>query len=184
MSSLLKSERQWRILQLIEENGRGTVAELSQMLGVSGSTIRRDLEALDKDGLIEREHGGAFLPNPAPVEPPVLQRRIERAAEKRRIGRAAARLVENEMTIFIGSGTTTLELARQLEGKESLTVITNALNIANQIAGYSDITLIVMGGLFRRSELSLIGHITEQALKELRATKCSLAYEQLTCRMV
>jgi DeoR/GlpR family transcriptional regulator of sugar metabolism len=182
MPSLLKSERHRRILQLIEENGRGTVNELSQMLGVSGSTIRRDLEEMDQHGLIQREHGGAFPPDLASVEPPVLQRSMEQAVEKRRIGRAAAQLVENGMTIFIGSGTTTLEMARYLEGKENLTVITNALNIANQIAGYSGITLIVIGGLFRRTELSLIGHITEQALKELRADKVFFGIRAINMR--
>lgn len=171
MSPLLKRERHKRIRQIIEENGRATVAELSTIFGVSEATIRRDLEELDSLGLIQREHGGALRSAPSFTEPPILQRVTEQEAEKRRIGRAAARLVRDGETIFLGSGTTTLEVARNLEGMKNLTVITNALNIAIELLNSEGINQIVIGGLLRPSEMSLIGHITEQALKELRADK-------------
>jgi DeoR/GlpR family transcriptional regulator of sugar metabolism len=96
---------------------------------------------------------------------------VENEEEKRRIGRAAAELVQDGETVFVGSGTTTLEVTRNLVDRDNLTVITNALNIANLFAGKSNITVIVVGGLLRHSELSMIGHITEQVLKELHADK-------------
>jgi DeoR/GlpR family transcriptional regulator of sugar metabolism len=167
----LKRERQKRIRQLIEENGQATVAELGAMFGVSEATIRRDLEELDRLGWIQREHGGALRTPPSASEPPILQRVTEQEAEKRRIGRVAAQLVQDGETIFLGSGTTTFEVARNLKGRENLTVITNALNIAIEILNHKGITLIVIGGWLRPSEMSMIGHITEQALKELRADR-------------
>ncbi|MBC7225596.1 MAG: DeoR/GlpR transcriptional regulator, partial [Anaerolineae bacterium] len=116
-------------------------------------------------------HGGAIALERAAPEPPVVLRMAECQEEKARIGRAAAELVRDGETIFLGSGTTTLEVARNLGHKKDLTVITNALNIANQLAGQEQITVIVAGGLLRHSELSMIGHLTEQMLRELRADK-------------
>ena len=177
-------ERQRQICQLIEEKRLATVAELSQYFGVSEATIRRDLEKLESKGLLQRFHGGAIFSDGrrARPEPPIIQRAEENAGEKRKIGRAAAALVEDGETIFIGSGTTTLEVARHLKSKKNLTVITNALNIANELAGEQDITLIVVGGLLRHSELSMIGHIAEQALKELRADKVIMGMRALSLR--
>jgi DeoR/GlpR family transcriptional regulator of sugar metabolism len=168
---LLREERKRKISQFIEENKRATVTELSELFGVSESTIRRDLEVLDEQGVIQRAHGGAVVVERAAPEPPIIQRIVENEEEKKKIGRAAAQLVRDGETVFLGSGTTTLEVARNLVDKSNLTVITNALNIANLFAGNPNITVIVVGGLLRHSELSMIGHITEQVLKELRADK-------------
>jgi DeoR/GlpR family transcriptional regulator of sugar metabolism len=126
---------------------------------------------LDEQGVIQRAHGGAVVVERAAPEPPIIQRIVENEEEKKKIGRAAAQLVRDGETVFLGSGTTTLEVARNLVDKSNLTVITNALNIANLFAGNPNITVIVVGGLLRHSELSMIGHITEQVLKELRADK-------------
>jgi DeoR/GlpR family transcriptional regulator of sugar metabolism len=171
MHILLNTERKQQIAQFIREHKRATVAELSERFDVSEATIRRDLEKLDSEGEIQRAHGGAVAVERAAPEPPVVHRMVENEEEKRRIGRAAAQLVQDGDVIFLGSGTTTLEVARNLDDKKNLTVITNALNVVNQLAGKQNITVIVTGGLFRHSELSLIGHIAEQALKELRADK-------------
>jgi DeoR/GlpR family transcriptional regulator of sugar metabolism len=168
---LFREERKRKISQFVTENKKATVAELSELFGVSESTIRRDLEALDAEGVIQRAHGGAVVVERAAPEPPIIQRIAEKEEEKRQIGRAAAKLVQDGETVFLGSGTTTLEVARNLVDRQNLTVITNALNIANLFAGKSNITVIVLGGLLRHSELSLIGHITEQVSKELRADK-------------
>jgi len=169
--TLLREERKRKISEFIEENKKATVTELSELFGVSQSTIRRDLEELDEQGVIQRAHGGAVVVARAAPEPPIIQRIAEHEEEKRRIGRAAAQLVRDGDTVFLGSGTTTLEVARNLVKTDNLTVITNALNITNLFAGKSNITVIVVGGLLRYSELSMIGHITEQVLKELRADK-------------
>jgi len=168
---LLNTGRRQQIAQFVKERKQATVAELSEHFDVSEATIRRDLEKLDSEGEIRRAHGGAVAVERAAPEPPVVHRMVENEEEKRRIGRAAAQLVQDGEVIFLGSGTTTLEVARNLDDKENLTVITNALNIANQLADKQNISMIVTGGLLRHSELSLIGHIAEQALKELRADK-------------
>jgi DeoR/GlpR family transcriptional regulator of sugar metabolism len=95
----------------------------------------------------------------------------ENAEAKQSIGTAAAALVEEGETIFLGSGTTTLAVAGSLPQGGSYTVVTNSLTILNALAGRPNVTLIVLGGLFRYSELSMIGHITEHAMEELRADK-------------
>lgn len=167
----LSEERQRHIVEFIRAHRRATVAELSRRFGVSEATIRRDLEKLDSEGLIRRAHGGAIAAPRAAPEPPVLQRMYEQYEEKHRIGRAAAEMISPGETIFLSSGTTTLAVARALHGRTGLTVITNALSIANELAQDPHIDLIILGGVFRRSELSMVGHLTEQALRELRADK-------------
>ncbi|MGC8837174.1 MAG: DeoR/GlpR family DNA-binding transcription regulator [Anaerolineae bacterium] len=167
----MNAERRQQIAQFIRQRKRATVAELSEHFGVSEATIRRDLEHLDSAGVIRRTHGGAIAVERAAPEPPVVLRIAESREEKARIGRAAADLIRDGETVFLGSGTTTLEVARNLGHKKGLTVITNALNIAQQLAGQEQITVIVAGGLLRHSELSMIGHLTEQMLRELRADK-------------
>jgi DeoR/GlpR family transcriptional regulator of sugar metabolism len=179
---LLNVERQRQISQFIEEKKLAKVAELSIYFGVSEATIRRDLEKLESAGIIQRVHGGAISSNgeQAHPEPIIIQRAAENAKEKSMIGRVAASLVREGETVFLGSGTTTLEVARHLKGKKDLTVITNALNIANELAEEQDITLIVIGGLLRHSELSMIGHIAEQTLQELNADKVIMGMRALS----
>jgi len=103
----------------------------------------------------------------------MLQRQDEQADEKKRIGQAAAVLIREDETVFLGSGTTVLEVARALRGRR-LTVITNSLPVVNALAGAAEITLVCLGGMLRESEFSFIGHLTEQVLKEVRADKVFL----------
>ena len=168
---MLNNKRWKKILEILEQNDNARVSELSEMLEESEATIRRDLDRLSEKELIERVHGGAILAKPASPQPPVLQRTGENVAEKERIGEAAAALIEEGETVFIGSGTTTMEVARNLKGRHKLTIITNALTVLNILAEEKDITVISTGGLLRLSELSFIGHITEQTLEELRPQK-------------
>lgn len=166
------NNKRWRkIIEILEQNSDVRVSELSEMLDVSEATIRRDLDKLSERELVERVHGGAILAKPASPQPPVLQRTGENVVEKQRIGLASAALIEEGETVFIGSGTTTMEVAQYLKGRQNLTVITNALTVLNIMAEEKDITVISTGGLLRLSELSFIGHITEQALEELRPQK-------------
>jgi DeoR/GlpR family transcriptional regulator of sugar metabolism len=164
-------QRQHRIVKYIQERKEATVLELSEHFGISVATVRRDLQRLDEEGQVQRVHGGALSAGRAAPEPSVLQRMADNAADKRAIGRAAADLVMDGETVFVGSGTTTVEVARSLALRHNLTVVTNALNIANVFAGNPDVTLILLGGLLRHSELSLIGHLTEQSMKELHTDK-------------
>lgn len=176
----LTIERLEQILHIVQEQQHVRVTELSERLGVSEPTIRRDLKKLESMGRVRREHGGVSAVEVALAEPPVPQRSIENREEKQLIGRAAASLIKDGETIFLGSGTTTLEVARALEGKKNLTVITNALNVAYQLAGNENITLIITGGVVRHSEFSMIGHIVEQTLKDLRADKAIISMRAIS----
>lgn len=164
-------ERQKQILSLLTRQGRLSVAEIVEQFSISAATARRDLETLASQGKAQRVHGGVITVEQAPPELPILERESEQADEKARIGRAAAGLVADKETVFLGSGTTVLEVARNLRDRKGLTVITNSLPVLNVLAGSEEITIISLGGMLRESELSFIGHITEQALTEVRVDK-------------
>jgi len=173
-SSLSSVERQESIVKIVEQRKRMTVAEVSEEFRISVATARRDLDELAARSRVQRVHGGAIPARFAPPEPPAIHRVVERAAEKRRIGAAAAGLVRDGETIFLGSGTTTLEVARQIRTRRALTVITNSLHVITVLADSPEVTLICLGGVLRRSEMSLIGHITEASLGDVRASKVFL----------
>lgn len=164
-------ERQKQILSLLSRQGRLSVAQIVEQFSISEATARRDLESLASEGKVQRVHGGAIAVEQAPPELPILERENEQADEKSRIGRATAELIADKETVFLGSGTTVLEVARNLRSRKNLTVITNSLPVLNVLAGVEGVTVISLGGMLRDSELSFIGHITEQALAELRADK-------------
>jgi DeoR/GlpR family transcriptional regulator of sugar metabolism len=171
---MLDTERRQQIVDLVEQRKSLTVTELGAHFSVSAATIRRDLNLLSKRGMIERAHGGAArrvrVATEMP-EPPLLHRAALQAEEKRRIGKAAAAHVHDGETIIVTSGTTTAEMVPHLAGRTGLTVITNAINIVLALAPYPGITVIVLGGVLRQSELTLLGPLAEDALENLRADK-------------
>src|SRR5512138_446245 len=164
-------ERQKQILSLLTRQGRLSVAEIVEQFSISEATARRDLESLASQGKAQRVHGGVIRVEQAPTELPILDREREQTDEKAGIGRAAADLVADKETVFLGSGTTVLEVARKLRDGKQVTVITNSLPVLNILAGVKEIAVISLGGMLRESELSFIGHITEQALTEVRVDK-------------
>ena len=164
-------KRQQQILALLMRQGRLSVAEIVEQFSISEATARRDLELLASQDKAQRVHGGVIAIEHAPPELPILERENEQADEKSSIGRAAASLISAKETVFLGSGTTVLEVARNLRERKNLTVITNSLPVLNMLSGVKEITVIALGGILRESELSFIGHITEQALAGLRADK-------------
>ena len=168
---MLAEERRQRLLNYVSEHGVAQIGELCQTLSVSEATVRRDLNRLEGDGIIRRVHGGAAMRQMDEGEPPALQRATEQYVAKHLIGRAAADLVSDGETIVLTSGTTTEAMTAHLGAKKDLTVITNAINVAYQLARFPHIAVIVLGGSLRHSEMSLLGHLTEEALGELRADK-------------
>ena len=164
-------ERQKQILSLLTRQQRLSVAEIVAQFAISEATARRDLESLASQGKVQRVHGGVIAVEQAPPELPILERESEQLDEKIRIARAASDLVFDKETVFLGSGSTVLEVARHLRNRRNLTVITNSLPVLNTLVGINGITVISLGGMLRDSELSFIGHITEQALTEVRADK-------------
>lgn len=173
-------ERQHKILQILEKSPGVRVSDLSASLGVSQATVRRDLDRLSEVGQIQRIHGGAILTERVRPQAPVIQRITLNYDEKRRIGRLAATLVREGDTVFIGSGSTTQEVARNLAGRQNITVITNAMPVINQLSQEAGIMLIATGGFLRSSELSFIGHLTEQVLRELRPQKVIMGIQAIS----
>jgi DeoR/GlpR family transcriptional regulator of sugar metabolism len=171
MSGSLKVRRREQILEAIRDDQQVTVATLSDRFSVSEVTVRRDLSELEEAGALRRVHGGAVLAEQAVSEPPVVQRLREHEATKNAIGQAAAALVRDGDTVFLGSGSTTAYVARHLKNRRDLTIITNALTVAHELALAEGVTVVVTGGVMRTSELSLVGHLTESALRELHVDK-------------
>ncbi|MGF2950062.1 DeoR/GlpR family DNA-binding transcription regulator [Microbacterium alcoholitolerans] len=162
---LIGPKRQRELLNYIRTYGAGSVSEMAKMLGVSTSTVRRDLNELQDRKLIARVHGGAAQVEDD-VEPLRPQREIAFAEEKQRIGRAAAAHITPNSTVLITGGTTTEAMLPFLSGIRGLTVLTNSLTVVSRLSQLVDIDVIVLGGLLRRSEMSLLGHLTIAGLDE------------------
>jgi DeoR family transcriptional regulator of aga operon len=167
-------DRQNHILHLIERRQRVSIDMICAEFDVSTATARRDLDALVERGMVRRVRGGAVALRRPPPEMPAPQRAAEQAEAKQRIGRAAAALVAPGETVFISSGTTALEVAHYLRDIPGLTVITNSLLVLNALADTERLTLVGLGGMLRRGEMSFIGHVAEQTLAEVRADKIFL----------
>lgn len=159
------------LLSWIEQRQRASLPEIVEQFGVSPATARRDLDALAESGRVQRVRGGALALHRAPPEAPVYLRADEQQAEKRRIAAAAAVLIEDGDTVFLGSGTTVEAVARLLVPRRDLTVLTNSLLVLNALAHVQGMTVIALGGALRASELSFVGPLTMTALRELRAFK-------------
>jgi DeoR family transcriptional regulator of aga operon len=157
-----KAERLSAILESVAERGSVDAADLAATLGVSGATIRRDLQSLSRSQLLVRTHGGA-LANDVGDEVPTRVKAALRQPEKKRIGRAAADLIEDGAVVGMTGGTTALEVARALSERRGITVVTNAINIASELAGHAGLRLVVIGGIVRHS-YELVGPAAEAML--------------------
>lgn len=175
--SILREQRKERIVEILHEGGSLSVDELGTRLSVSDATVRRDLEELAEVGKIIRIRGGAALPDRSKSEPPVIYRSSVQANEKQQIGRRAAELISDGETVFLGSGSTVLEVARSLTHKKDITIITNSLPIVDLLSAAEGLQVIATGGLLRFSELSFIGHLVERSLSELRADKVIISIQ-------
>jgi DeoR family transcriptional regulator, aga operon transcriptional repressor len=177
---LLVEERRRRMMEILDAQERATVEELVERFGVSAVTIRGDLDALTATGAIVRSHGGALKRVDASDEPIDVKETLHHA-EKVRIARAAFAMIREGETIILDSGTTTVEVARQIKGSEfrSLNVITNALNIAMELANLPHVRVIMIGGLLRPMAYTLVGPSAEIALRSLNADRVFLGVDGL-----
>jgi DeoR family transcriptional regulator of aga operon len=174
-SRLLGEERRRRIVAWINEHGSATVNELAREFGVSTVTLRSDLQALELSGALERSHGGA-LPV-AVTEAPLSVKLARYHDEKVRIAKVAAAMIRDGETIILDSGSTTFEIARLIGALplRSLTVVTNALNIAMELADApSHIRVLMLGGVLRQLSHSMVGPDAEQTLSRLAADRLFL----------
>ena len=154
--------------------------ELSDKYNVSNVTIRNDLEVLDKKGLLLKTRGGAIKTESQVRSDQSISEKYQlNIQEKRIIGKRAASEVKNSETIIIDSGSTTEEFCKHLSGKKDLTIITNAINIANVVIHFPDANLIIPGGYLRKNSGSLIGPLAETNLKNLYADKAFIGVDGL-----
>jgi len=172
---MLQNQRREKILELIKEDGHAKVTNLSRIFKVTEVTIRQDLENLEKDGFILREHGGAYLKDiDRNVRNFEVQNR-DNLAEKQLIAKKAVEFIQDGDTIILDSGSTTTEIARLISGYRNLTVITNALNIAIILGVQTGINIIVTGGEFKAPTISLTGQKAADFFHNLHVDKLFLA---------
>jgi len=172
-------ERKDQIFDLITRKGRITVDELIEKFKVSGATVRRDLEFLEHQDLITRAHGGAMSKSRVSLEPDFFEEKEKFLEEKERIGQEAAKLIEEGEVIFLEASTTVLELARNIQNNKNLTVVTNSLDIAQELDGKEGISLIITGGSPKRRTRALIGPLTEATLSQMRIDKAFMGVNAL-----
>lgn len=162
---MFAAERQKRILELLEQSGSVWVSRLSQELGVTEETVRRDLEKLEKQEALMRTHGGAVPVSRTSYELSLEKRKKTNVDIKQRLAKAACAHIMPGDTIFLDASTTTFYMAKELRGIKNLTVITNSLRVVNELVGCENIKLATPGG-FVSSNLSFIGNLAEKTINE------------------
>ena len=170
-------ERQEHIARIIEVHGRARVADLAARFDVSAVTIRKDLLVLETEQRVVRAHGGAISADRSRPELAFEIRERLQAGEKLRIGAAAAALVHDGESIVMDASTTGLSVARNLKargGWSQLTVITNGLRIASELAGFPGITVLMLGGRVRWEALSVVGQLGDGLFSRINVQKAFL----------
>lgn len=172
VSRMKKQNTSLRLQQILNRlSGRDeiTVADLSEHFQVTSMTIRRDLDALERQGRVTRTHGGAILAAPSVVAFSFQARRQARMAQKKAIAREAVGRVEPGMTVLLDTGTTTLEVAKALASISDLRVLTSSLAIASALLAHDGLELVLLGGTVNRNSPDLSGPLTEDNLAAFRA---------------
>jgi DeoR family transcriptional regulator, fructose operon transcriptional repressor len=170
---MFAAERRNHIARFIETHQRVSVSQLAERFHVSEATIRRDLALLDGFGVLQRTHGGAIAQ--MTFEPDVAERQVLNLEEKVRIGQKAVEFVEEGDCVVLDAGTTTFQIARALKGRRGVTVVTNALNIADELLGSPGIEVVMTGGMARSRTSSLVGPYADEVLSRVNADKVFLA---------
>ncbi|MCE1252280.1 MAG: DeoR/GlpR family DNA-binding transcription regulator [Anaerolineae bacterium] len=168
-------DRHSKIVEIVTQNGQISIPEICDKFDVSEMTARRDLNELDRQGLLRRVHKGAVVNLGRSFEPPFSTRIVNNPEAKAKIGLRAAEMVVNGDSIALDVGTTTLEIVKGLKGKKNLTIITSCLQVAIQVADTlslsDDVRLIIAGGIVRPRELSMIGAITQSVYQNYHVDK-------------
>ena len=172
---MLAVERRRLIADNLRVRGVVSVGEMAETLRTSEITVRRDLRAMAKDGLLVRAHGGAVLPSAIGHEPSYSEKAHQAGAEKASIARLAREMIMPGDSILVGPGTTTLALARLLGDVQELTVVTNSLLVAQALMPSTKVEVIITGGTLRRSIHALVGPSAEDSVRALRASKTFLS---------
>ncbi|HEX6981235.1 MAG TPA: DeoR/GlpR family DNA-binding transcription regulator, partial [Balneolaceae bacterium] len=170
-------DRRDKIIQKVQSEGSVRVDELSEEFDVSTVTIRNDLDFFEEKGLIHRTYGGALFRNNVYNDPSLEEKQKLNVNEKRRIGEYAAGMVKAGESIILDSGTTTREIALRLKDRKDLTIMTNAINIALELAGSTDLHLMLTGGVLRDKSFSLVGPEAEQMMQNYYFDKLFLGVD-------
>ncbi|WP_372463978.1 DeoR/GlpR family DNA-binding transcription regulator [Streptomyces pinistramenti] len=165
---------------MVRANGAVSLRELARVVQTSEVTVRRDVRALEAEGLLDRRHGGAVLPGGFTRESGLPQKSHLSTAEKTAIADLAAGFVQEGEAIVVGAGTTTQELARRLARVPGLTVVTNSLLVAQALAHANRVEVVMTGGTLRGSNYALVGSGAEQSLQGLRVSRAFLSGSGLT----
>ena len=169
---MLAAERQDAILRALRSEGSVRVADLADELAVSEMTVRRDLDTLDAQQLLRKVHGGAVSRHNRGEEPRSAQKAGQQQVEKAAIAATAAATIADGMTIAIGAGTTTTELARHLRGRPSITVVTNSVNVFRELTDPSadgpEAPLVYLSGGVRTPSDALVGPVADAAISSFR----------------
>lgn len=171
---MLAAERQRKILQEVKNKRAAKIFELSQLFNVSEMTIRRDLEKLNSEGVLQRTYGGALALEKMALEPTFQEKDSINMEEKQRIGIAAASMINEGDTVFLSTGTTTMQIIKNLVNKKNVTVMTNSLNNAFELSKLSGIRLLVVGGELRERSFAMVGTPAKQSLQGLYVDKLFL----------
>jgi DeoR family transcriptional regulator of aga operon len=164
-NSFMNEERLRAIGEFVRKNGRAFVRDLAVTFKSSEVTIRRDLDILQKRGLLYRTHGGALR---IESDFSLTERELKHPSEKYAIALAASRMVRDGQSIILGAGSTTTAIARVMHDFKNVTVITNGISIASELAN-SNVDVILTAGLLRKHSYSVVGPLAEQALSRLKA---------------
>lgn len=173
---MLNEERRQKIQEILSQRKRILVKEVSEAFNTSEVTIRKDLEALEKRGILSRVHGGAIVKEQSVPDLALTEKERIHPREKQRIAEAAARMIEPGDVIILDSGSTTTQIARLIKFKKGIKVITNAVNIASELAASGN-EVILTGGFLRENSFSLVGPIAEDALRHMSADKFFLGVD-------
>lgn len=176
-SNFTLAERHQFILTKLKEEGKVNVLDLCDEINISSVTIRKDLKLLEDKQLLFRTHGGATVADPYASDRHVSEKVKIKAAEKMTIGEAAAFLIVPNDCIIIASGTTVLSLAKSIRPKGNLTVITAALNVATELNHFSEIEILMLGGMLRKSSASGTGIYAEMILDDFSCSKLFLGVD-------
>ncbi len=168
-------ERRNQILNLLSEKKSILVQDIAVLFGVAEETIRRDLKALEQQGLILRTHGGAVLPDEAVSEPSLELRQITNIAGKDAIGKEAAKKIFDGDTIILDASTSSLYVAKNIKDRKGITVITNSQKVLIELSDCEEITLISVGGTLRHKSMSYGGRAAENALDYYFANKAFIS---------
>src|SRR3990172_434550 len=182
--NLIPAQRRRLIYEYLQRQKVVRSASLSEVLGASEATVRRDLAWLERQGIAERTHGGAILSQRMPTEPAYASSALANPEAKHSIGRAASRLVQDGDTVFLNSGTTTTEVLLHLKGRsdlQNIIVVTNNVTAAIE-ARDAEFEVILLGGSFRSRSYSIVGHFAAEMLRGMHANKAFIGVDGISLK--